>query len=234
MRLNLSLAILALANLAAVPCMAQQADGVAAGNAPRHDHRTMVPNGCQPLGAHRVGDIGCYIVVQEAMAALPAGQLYWHLDTFADIAAARAARGANGSVMEAYGHTWLLTVADEHWRPKGGQHVASIGPFTPLTSGPQTATFMVATTDANMDSMPHSHAGPEVFYVVEGAQCLETPSGTQTLKAGEGQAVAGGIPMKLYGAGDKTRRALVLVLHDATQPVVIRNPNWQPKGLCLE
>jgi len=230
MRLNISFAVLALANLVGVPCMAQQA----AGDATQHDHRTMMPNGCKPLGTHRVGDIGCYIVAQEAMAALPAGRLYWHLDTFADTATAQAARGANGSVVEAYGRTWLLTVADEHWRPKGGQHVASIGPFMPLTHGPQTASFMVATTDANMDSAPHSHAGPEVFYVVEGAQCLETPNGKQTLKAGEGQAVAGGVPMKLYGAGDTTRRALVLVLHDATQPVVIRNPDWQPKGLCLE
>ena len=49
---NLCLAALALAALAATPCMAQ------------HDHRSMVPNGCQPLGTHKVGDTGCYIVAQ--------------------------------------------------------------------------------------------------------------------------------------------------------------------------
>ncbi|NKJ20492.1 hypothetical protein [Dyella sp. SG609] len=218
---NLRLAALALAALAATPCVAQ------------HDHRSMVPNGCQPLGTHKVGDTGCYIVAQESMADPPAGPLYWHLDTFADARAARTARGRNGSVIEAFGQVWLLTIAEESWRPEGGRHVATIGPFTPPTDGVQTATYMVATTDATMDSLPHSHPGPEVFYVVEGAQCLETPDGTQTLQAGEGSAVAAGVPMKLYGAGDTTRRALVLVLHDAAQPAVMRNPPWKPKDLCL-
>lgn len=218
---NLRLAALALTAILATPAPAQ------------HDHRSSVPNGCQPLGAHKVGDIGCYIVAQESMVNPPGGPLYWHLDTFADARAARTARGTNGSVIEAYGQVWLLTVAEESWRPEGGRHVATIGPFAPLTKGVQTASYMVATTDANMDSAPHTHAGPEVFYVVEGEQCLETPEGTQSLKAGEGRAVPGGTPMKLYGAGSGTRRALVLVLHDAAQPVVIRHPAWQPKDLCL-
>jgi quercetin dioxygenase-like cupin family protein len=146
---------------------------------------------------------------------------------------AAAARGQNGSVVEAYGRVWLLTIAAADWRAKGGRHIATIGPFAPLTAGPQLASYMVATTDANMDSAPHSHAGPEAFYVVEGSQCLETPAGAQNVKAGAGMFVAGGVPMKLYGAGKGTRRALVLVLHDAAQPTVIRNPDWQPQGLCL-
>jgi len=199
----------------------------------QHDHRSTVPGGCQPQGTHQAGEIGCYIVAQERMADPPADPLYWHLDTFADVKAARTARGTNGSVIEAYGQVWLLTIAEESWRPQGGRHVATVGPFTPLTKGMQTATYMVATTDANMDSLPHTHAGPEAFYVIEGAQCLETPDGTQSLNAGEGGVVAGGVPMKLYGAGGGTRRALVLILHDAAQPVVIRRPAWQPKDLCL-
>lgn len=230
MQRNLWLAAFALANLASPPCPAQHA---APAQASPHDHRAMVPNGCQPLGTHRADELGCYILVQESVTALPKGPLYWHLDTFPDTAAARTARGANGSVVEAYGRTWLFTIADEHWRPQGGQHVASVGPFTPLTAGAQSAAYMVATTEANMDSLPHTHAGPEAFYVLEGAQCVETPTGTQTLKAGEGGTVAGGVPMKLYGAGDKARRALVLILHDAAQPVVIRNPAWEPRGACL-
>ena len=218
---ELRLAALALLGLSAMPSIAQ------------HEHRSIVPGGCQPPGTHKAGDIGCYIVAQEPMATPPAGPLYWHLDTFADAGAARAARGTNGSVIEAYDQVWLLTIADKDWRPRGGRHVATVGPFTPLTGNAQTATYMVATTDANMDSMPHTHAGPEAFYVIEGAQCLETPDGARTSKAGEGQVVAGGVPMKLYGAGDRTRRALVLILHDAAQPVVIRHPDWQPRDLCL-
>lgn len=198
-----------------------------------HDHRAKVPNGCQPLGTHAIGDVGCYIVAQETLASLPGGPLYLHLDTFDDGVAARAARGANGSVIEAFGRTWLLTIAAAEWRPNGGRHAATLGPFRPLTGGPQLASYMVATTAPNMDSAPHSHAGPEIFYVVEGAQCLETPAGVQRTNAGEGHVVAGGVPMKLYGAGKSMRRALVLVLHDAQQPVVLLDPAWEPTGSCL-
>lgn len=197
------------------------------------------PNGqrgrvtCQPLGQHAIGETGCYIVAQEPIGVAPAGPLYWHLDTFPDAAAARAARGPNGSVLDAYGRVWLLTVAGARWRPAGGTHVASIGPFRPLTDGPQLATYMVATSDADMDSPPHTHPGPEAFYVLEGAQCLETPDGIQRAHAGQGLSVAGGVPMQLYGAGTTTRKALVLVLHDAAQPVIVRNPGWQGSGRCL-
>lgn len=239
MRCQPYLVSLMLAALVAAPCHALQAASPAAGaeramgEAPSHDHRSQVPNGCQPLDAHAVGDVGCYIVAQEPLAVLPDGPLYLHIDTFADAVAARAVRGANGSVIQAYGRTWLLTIAKENWHPQGGHHVATLGPFTPSSKGPQLASYMVATTEANMDSLPHTHAGPEIFYVIEGAQCLETPDGVRRTGAGEGHVVAGGVPMKLYGAGDTMRRALVLVLHDAQQPVVIRHPHWQPSGACL-
>lgn len=233
MRRHLWLTAFVLMHALPAACLAQHAAAAAMGETTAHDHRSTVPNGCQPLGAHAVGNVGCYIVAQKALDSLPRGPLYLHLDTFADSTAARAAGNANGSVIEAFGRTWLLTIADEHWRPQGGQHAATLGPFVPLTNGPQLASYMVATTEANMDSAAHSHAGPEIFYVVEGAQCLETPDGVRRTHAGEGHVVAGGVPMKLYGAGNTTRRALVLVLHDALQPVVLRHPDWQPKGLCL-
>lgn len=195
-------------------------------------HRGVI--GCEPLGQHRIGDTGCYIVAQEPLASLPDGPLYWHLDTFPDAVAANRARGANGTVLEAYGRTWLLSVAGQAWQPDGGRHVATIGPFRPLTRAPQLASYMVATSAPEMDSPAHTHAGPEIFYVVDGAQCLETPDGAHRVAAGQGLAVAGGVPMKLYGAGQGMRRALVLVLHGASEPVVRRNPDWRPTGVCLD
>jgi len=41
-----------------------------------------------------------------------------------------------------------------------------------------------------------------------------------------------GPPMHLTATGTETRRALVLILHDATQPATTPATDWTPKGLC--
>jgi hypothetical protein len=44
--------------------------------------------------------------------------------------------------------------------------------------------------------------------------------------------VPGGPPMHLTATGTETRRALVLILHDSTQPPTTPAPDWTPRGLC--
>ena len=44
--------------------------------------------------------------------------------------------------------------------------------------------------------------------------------------------VPGGPPMHLTATGTETRRALVLILHDSTQPPTTMVHDWAPKGLC--
>jgi hypothetical protein len=38
--------------------------------------------------------------------------------------------------------------------------------------------------------------------------------------------------MHLTATGTETRRALVLILHDSTQPATMSAHDWKPKGLC--
>jgi quercetin dioxygenase-like cupin family protein len=64
----------------------------------------------------------------------------------------------------------------------------------------------------------HSHSGPELWYVVEGEQCLQTTTATIKARAGEGAMVAAGDTMRLVVTGNAPRRALVLVLHDSDRP----------------
>jgi quercetin dioxygenase-like cupin family protein len=84
-----------------------------------------------------------------------------------------------------------------------------------------------------MTAPSHTHPGPEAWYTISGETCLETPDGKQVGRAG-GQhvIVAGGPPMHLTATGTGTRRALVLILHDASQPPTSPAPHWTPKGLC--
>jgi hypothetical protein len=44
--------------------------------------------------------------------------------------------------------------------------------------------------------------------------------------------VPGGPPMLLTATGTGERRAIVLVLHDASQPPITLEHTWVPKGLC--
>ena len=41
-----------------------------------------------------------------------------------------------------------------------------------------------------------------------------------------------GIPLQVTATGTEERRALVLILHDASQPPAMPVADWQPDGLC--
>ena len=68
--------------------------------------------------------------------------------------------------------------------------------------------------------------------MLSGAQCLEVPEGITVTRAGETVIIPEGPPMSLAGVGTETRRAVVLVLHDSSQPWMTMAADWKPKGLC--
>ena len=93
-------------------------------------------------------------------------------------------------------------------------------------------------------SAGHRHPGPEAWYVVSGAQCLETPNGLIVASAGGGAMVPEGWPMAISSVGAETRRALVLILHRSDQPYSMAvddhrshgapHSDWKPLGLCAK
>lgn len=127
---------------------------------------------------------------------------------------------------------WLYTIAPEGWRPRGGERVTAIGPLGISPGKQYTARYMEATFPPGMVTPSHLHAGPEAWYVLTGAQCLETPRGVTIARAGEGATVEEGPKMALVGIGSELRRAVLLVLHDHTQPWMKLVDDWEPKGLC--
>jgi quercetin dioxygenase-like cupin family protein len=209
----------------------------AAAEAPTHDHNGAVDKpmqeiGCIPKGERGARKLGCFITETEVLGKLPDTQLYWHLFTYPTLAAAKAARGKQGSIVQSYGKVWLFTVADADWTANAGQRVARVGPLPVSGSGSYTAVFMEATFMPGMSSRVHRHPGPEAWYVIAGEQCLETPGHKQVVRAGETGIVPQGPPMMLSGIGTSERRALVLILHDSSQPATIPAPDWKPAGLC--
>lgn len=78
----------------------------------------------------------------------------------------------------------------------------------------------------------HTHSGPELFYIVDGEQCLDTPEKGYKLIAGQGFIIPGGGVHRGRVMGDKPRRSLALILYDAAYPASRNLESPPPLVLC--
>jgi quercetin dioxygenase-like cupin family protein len=187
---------------------------------------------CKPV-SERTGEVGCWVTIDAALGQLPQRPIFWHLDTYTTRAEAQAAKGPRGTVIESLGKVWLLTIDVAGWRPSGGERVAEIGPLPVRADTKYSAQYMEAIFTPGMTSAIHRHSGPEAWYTLAGETCLETPEGKMVGRAGGSHVIVpGGPPMHLTATGTETRRALVLILHDSSQPSTTLAQDWKPKGLC--
>lgn len=209
------------------PPVSTQASSTPVASTPRR-------GGCEVLASERTNEIGCYLTAVESIGVLPAGPLFWHLDRYPSRAAAEAAKGPRGTVVESYGNVLLYTIAEEGWRATGGERLARIGPLMHETGKPYTARYMEGAFMPGMQTSVHRHSGAEAFYMLEGAQCLETPEGSSVMRAGESTLVRAGPPMALSHVGAEPRRSVVvvLVLHESSEPWISRDSDWRPEGRC--
>jgi quercetin dioxygenase-like cupin family protein len=187
---------------------------------------------CRPV-SERTAELGCWITANAKMGQLTQAPIFWHLDTYPTRAEAEAVKGPRGTVVESLGEVWLLAIDVAGWCPSGGKRVAEIGPFPVSPEAKYSAQYMKAIFTPGMTVPAHRHSGPEAWYTLTGETCLETPEGKMVGRAGGAHVVVpGGPPMHLTATGTETRRALVLILHDSTQPPTTPARDWTPKGLC--
>ena len=187
---------------------------------------------CKPV-SQRTGELGCWITANAALGQLPQQPIFWHLDTYPSRAAAETAKGPRGAVVESLGKVWLLTIDVGGWRPSGGERIAEIGPLPVSASAQYSVQYMEAIFTPGMTAPAHRHSGPEAWYTLAGETCLETPEGKMVGRAGGAHVIVpGGPPMHLTATGTETRRALVLILHDSSQPPTTPAHDWAPRGLC--
>ena len=187
---------------------------------------------CVPI-VQRVREVGCWIIVDEPVGRVSPEPVFWHLDTFPTRAAAEAAKRPGATVLEALGKIWLMTIANADFRAGSGDHVAHIGPLPVSSTIEYSATYMEAIFTPGMESSTHTHSGPEAWYTMTGETCLETPNGRMVGRVGGPPVIVpAGPPMHLTATGNSTRRAIVLILHDRSQPATTVTHAWTPKGLC--
>jgi len=195
---------------------------------------TRVPGGCDVPVAAKTKEVGCYLTATETLDTLPAGDVFWHLYEYPTRAAAEAAKPRSfGTVVESLGKVWLYVIAARDWSPPAGQRVAVIGPLRVKPAAQYTARYMEAMFPPGMQTSAHTHSGPEAWYLLSGAQCLQTPDSESITRAGQGAVVPMGPPMVLTGVGTELRRSVVLVLHDTREPWMTVTTDWKPAKPCV-
>jgi quercetin dioxygenase-like cupin family protein len=177
---------------------------------------------CVKDSPERRGAIGCSIVEDKPLPETLKEPLFWHIDRFDSGERARAAVGPASVAFEAHGTWWLMTIEsmiDDH---HGGRHVTQVG-LPPLPPAPKYSMLVIsAYITPGLTSRVHHHSGVEAFYVVDGEQCLETPTGAHKMHKGGTLVIPAGVTMRLVATGSTPRRALAVIVYDAVQPPTTR------------
>ena len=175
------------------------------------------PVKCTENSPERRGEEGCTVLANRPLLGSLPKTVHWHIDRFDSLEAAKKAAGPNGVAAEAHGSFWLMTVEAKTEDHHGGHHVTWIGPLVPATDSSMRVQSSLLMPGAR--TPPHTHPGPEVIYIVDGEQCMETPDVGHRLGRGQSYVVPGDVVHRGRPIGSKARRALALNLYDAAHPV---------------
>ncbi len=158
-------------------------------------------------------------VAERKLEQLPAGPLYWSLETFATRAQAEAAAGPTSLVAEIAGKAWLFTLGAKDSKGAGGNPVVQIGPIPPIVAPEYLLRINHASGPPGAKTGVHSHPGSEAFYVLAGRLGQKTPSGVGYAEAGQAMNGHGAdVPMEVFSSGVANLDQLVMFVVDATRP----------------
>jgi len=178
---------------------------------------------------------GAYVVKPVAemkLKQLPAGPLYWRVETFPTLAEAQAAasryrwnpdavrhEGSPALAAEVAGKAWLFTLGAKGGATPGGVKMAEIGPVPAITAPEYLLRVNQGSGPSGSKTPVHTHPGSEAFYVVAGQLSQRTPHGVSQVEAGgvmNGHAVD--TPMEVFNSGKDELIALIMFVVDATRP----------------
>jgi hypothetical protein len=158
-------------------------------------------------------------VAEKKIAQLPAGPLYWRIETFATLGAATAAAGPTSLAAEVSGKVWLFTLAPKGDATTGGTKVVEIGPVPTFTAPEYLLRINHAGGPPGAKTPIHTHPGSEAFYVLAGRLGQRTPHGVNHAEAGQAMNGHGAdMPMEVFSAGTADLDQIVMFLVDATRP----------------
>jgi quercetin dioxygenase-like cupin family protein len=171
-------------------------------------------------------------LAQKKVKELPAGPLYWRVETFPTLADAKAAVGPDGwnpalvrnetttsLIAELAGKVWVLTLGPMGAATPGGNKVAEIGPVPAITASEYLLRVNAGSGPPGSETPVHSHPGSEAFYIITGELGQRTQRGVTRVTAG--QVMNGhdaGTPMQVFNSGPTDVTALIMFVVDASKP----------------
>ena len=158
-------------------------------------------------------------VAEKTVAELPAGPLYWQVETFPALGDAEAAAGPLSLTAEFEGKAWLFTLGAKGAPAHGGSVVAEIGPLVNVSAPEYLLRVNTGVAPPGSKTAVHTHPGTEAFLVLEGQLSQKTPRGVNVVDAGE--TLAGGDPadaMEVTSSGTEELRELIMFVVDANKP----------------
>ena len=156
-------------------------------------------------------------VAEKKLKQLPAGLLYWQVDTF--LAQAQAAAAETSLAAEISGKAWLFTLGPKGNPTRGGGKVAEIGPVPAIGAPEYLLRINHAGGPPQSKTPVHTHPGSEAFYVLAGRLGQRTPHGVSYAEAGQSMNGHGAdMAMEVFSAGTTDLDQLVMFVVDATRP----------------
>ena len=158
-------------------------------------------------------------VAEKKLEQLPAGPLYWRVETFPTLALAQAAAAETPPAAEVSGNVWLFTLGPKGGSTPGASKVVEIGPV-PAISAPEYLLRINHAGGPPQSKTPvHTHPGSEAFYVLAGRLGQKTPHGVSYAEAGQSMNGHGAdMAMEVFSAGTTDLDQLVMFVVDATRP----------------
>ena len=171
------------------------------------------------LGVASSGTLVIKPLAEKKVAELPAGPLFWRVESFATLAQAQAAAGPMGLVAESGGKVWLFTLGSAGGSSAGGAKILEVGPITPVAAPQYLLRVNEASGPPGSVTPVHHHPGSEAAYVLAGEQTFRTPHGVMRIGAGKAEAGHGpDTPMQVSSSGSVDLKALVMFVLDASKP----------------
>lgn len=172
-----------------------------------------------PSTAMAQGKLVVEAVAETKLKQLPPGPLFWRIENFETLAAAKAAAGPSGLAAEAAGKVWLFTLGPKGGSSPGGHKVAEIGPV-PVPNAPE---YLLRINRAHgppgATTRVHTHPGAEAFYVLAGRMSQRTPHGVVHLDVGQSAPGRGAdTAMQVTSSGTADLDQLIMFVVDATRP----------------
>lgn len=185
-----------------------------------------------PLTAAAAAPYTVKPLAQKRVKELPAGPLFWRVETFPSLADAKAAVGPDGwnpasvryetttsLIVEVAGKVWVLTLGPMGASTLGGTKLAEIGPVPSVPATEYLLRVNEGSGPAGSETAVHSHPGSEAFYVISGELGQRTPQGEVHVEAGH--SINGhepGMAMQVFNSGSTDLTALIMFVVDPAKP----------------